>query len=112
MHERRSRPRRVYLTSKASHNELKRMLEHHHELLHRTLERLEKVMSAFDDLEAAVTRMEGVQASTVTLLNELSREIGLITNGTQAAALAARVTASADALAAAVEANPDPNPDN
>ncbi len=112
--------------SRDAHDELVRKIDHIHEhllvmkqehelqtkLLRRILHKEGKIMAAIEDLEAAVTRIEGVSDSVIALLTELSKEIALLQNNTQAQALADRVNAKADALAAAVEANPDPNPGN
>jgi len=81
-------------------------------LLRRTFRKVGKIMTANENLAAAIERVEGVGPSVIKALGELAKEIANLQNNTEAQAMADRLNAQADAIAAAVEANPDPNPDD
>lgn len=71
------------------------------------LKNQEKIMGDLTSLQAAVTKEETVEASVVTLLQQLSAAIAALPVNDQAAidALAAQVNADSATLAAAVTAN-------
>jgi hypothetical protein len=65
-----------------------------------------KIMSALDDLTAAITQEDTVIASAITLINGFAAQLAAAgTDPTKLAALQADVTAKSEALAAAVAAN-------
>jgi len=78
--------------------------------------RLEKIMSALDDLTAAVASETTVNQSAITLLNGISAQITAAVAAAQAgdmaplSGLAAQITANTTALAAAVTANTPATP--
>lgn len=71
-------------------------------------------MANFDALTSEVTNIETVDASAVTLINGIAAQIEAavaadnLADDSAAAALAARLRASADNLAAAISANTTP----
>jgi hypothetical protein len=65
-----------------------------------------KIMSALDDLTAAIAQEDTVIASAITLINGFAAQLAAAgTDPTKLAALQADVTAKSTALAAAVAAN-------
>lgn len=77
------------------------------------LQRKNKAMAGINlsNLEAQVTRIEGVVPSVIAIINAYAAEILANKDDANAIeALSGRMTASADALANAAAANPGPTP--
>lgn len=75
-------------------------------LLHRLLEKENRIMADLTALTAQVQANTDAEASAITLLNGLSAQLAAVaTDPVKVAELATSLKASADALAAAVVAN-------
>jgi len=69
-----------------------------------------RIAMALEHIEAAVTRIEGVVPSVVTLLNQIAADLRACADPAATQALADRIDAKAADLAAAVTANQPATP--
>lgn len=92
--------------------DLKRQLEHHHELLHALIEGIQKMSAELDRISAEVTEMSDAVDSAVTLLGRLA---DLIRNNAGDPAALKKIADDLDSsgtkLAEAVVANTPADPD-
>lgn len=99
-------------SSRTSHDELKRMLEHQHELLHRILERVIPMSAALDRLTSEVSETSTAIDSVLALVEGLAQQIrDAADDPVKLNALADELDAKQQAIAAAVAAN-TPTPPN
>lgn len=81
-------------------------IHHYHHYDDGIIERLEKIMAAIDDLQAAVAQEDTVIDSAITLIQGIPALIAAAgTDPAKLQALQADITAKSTALAAAVAAN-------
>jgi len=120
MHTPRSKPRLASLPARR-HHETMQALKHHHELLHAILERTQAIMSASDDIKAALADLSAETTAETDLLTAidtkmagLSAQIAALeqqiidnqnNSGGLSAAEVAEVQASLAALKSATDAN-------